>query len=186
VVKQAEKFVPILVDADVEKELCTKFGVNGFPQTIFVDLKGRQVGEVGGYVEKSVFLGQIEAAVKKIGPVKLKKAAKDLEDAGKALAKAREKKDWRATLKSVAAIEKIDHEGKTLDAAREAKQEASAEARKRVDEGKDLLKVEKRDEARKVLQKVVSEFEGLEEAAEAKTLLKELDAKAPEDGKKGG
>lgn len=185
-VKLAEKFVPILVDADVEKDLCSKFGVNGFPQTVFVDLKGKQVGEVGGYVDTSVFLGRMEAAAKKLGPVKLKKAAKDLEDAGKALAKAREKKEWRATLKAVVVIEKIDHEGAVLDAAREARKEASAEARKRVDEGKDLIKVEKKEEARRVLLKVASEFEGLDEAVEAKNLIKEMDAPPPEDGGGGG
>ena len=182
VVKLAEKFVPILVDADVEKEICSKFGANSFPRTVFVDLKGNSVGEVRGAVDKGVFLGRIEAAIKKIGPVKPKKQAKDLEDAGKALAKAREKKEWKATVKQVLVIEKINHEGTILDAAREARKEAVAEARVRIDEAKRLATAGKTDEARKILLKVASDFEGLDEAGEAKQALKAMDPPADAGG----
>ena len=182
-VKQAEKFVAILVDGDVEKSLCAKYGANGFPHTVFVDSKGKVLGEVGGYVETNIFLGRIEAAAKKAGPARPKKEAKDLEEAGKALAKAREKKEWKAVLRAVVAIEKIKHEGEILDAATEARKEAVAEARKRVDEAKDLIKADKKEEARKILQKVASEFDGLDEAKEAKDLAKELEPPPADDGK---
>jgi hypothetical protein len=179
VVKLAEKFVPILVDGDVEKDLCAKYGARGYPHTVFADPKGEAVGNVGGFVPTSTFLSKMESAVKKIGPVRLKKAAKDLEEAGQALAKARAKKEWKAILKAVAVIEKVNHEGAILDAAREARKEAAAEARKRVDEAVDLRKTGKVDDARRILLKVSSDFDGLDEAAEAKALLKEMDATPP-------
>lgn len=174
-VKLAGKFVAIIVDGDVDKDLCSKFGVKGYPQTVFVDTKGKVAGQVGGYVETSAFLSQMSAAVKKVGPVQVKKQAKDLEDAGKALAKAREKKEWKATVKQVLAIEKINHEGAILDAAREARKEAAAEARARIDEAKGLDTAGKKEEARKILLKVASDFEGLDEAGEAKQALKAMD-----------
>ena len=51
-VKLAQKFVPILVDGDVEKDLCAKYEVKGYPQTVFADARGKVLGQVGGYVEK--------------------------------------------------------------------------------------------------------------------------------------
>ena len=181
-VKLAEKFVPVIVDGDVDKEVCGKFGVNGFPHTVFLDTKGKVAGQVGGAVSADRFLASMEAAVKKIGPVKLRKEAKDLEDAGKALEKARDKKDWKGTVKAVLAIEKINHEGAILEAARTAKKEASAEAGVRLDEAKRLDGAGKKEEARRILLKVSSDFEGLEEAAAAKALLKAMDAPPPDAG----
>ena len=184
-VKLAERFVPILVDADVEKDVCAKFGARAFPHVVFADAKDKVFGDVGGSVPAKEFLQGMESAAKKLGPPRLKKAAKELEDAGRALAKARDRKEWKAVLKASAAIVKIDHEGPILDAARAARKEASAEARRRMDEAIDLRKTGKPEEARKILQKVASEFEGLDEAVEAKNLLKEMDAPPPDDGEGG-
>lgn len=182
-VKLAAKFVPVLVDGDVDKEFGTKYGVSGFPNTVFADPKGKKISFVAGAVDTKAFLAEVKAALKKVGPVALKKAAKDLEDAAQDLEKAREKKEWRPILKAVAAIEKIGHEGQALEAARKAKADAAEEAGKRLEAAKALKADGKVPEARSSLAKIASEFEGLDTAVEAKTLVKEIDAAAgPKDG----
>ena len=176
--KLAAKFVPVLVDGDVDKSFGTEYGVAGFPNTVFADPKGKKISFVTGAVDTKAFLEEIKSALKKIGHVAPKKAAKDLEDAAAALAKAREKGDWRATIKAAAAIEKINHEGTALDAARKAKADASEEGKKRIEAARALLAEGKGPEARAAAVKVATEFEGTDEAAAAKTLVKEIDAAA--------
>ncbi len=183
VVKLAEKFIPDLVDGDVDKELGKTYGASGYPHSIFADPRGKLVSKVVGAVSTPEFLDEMKSALKKIGPVQLKKAAKDLQDAAAALAKARDKGDWKGTLKAVASIEKIKHEGREMKAALAAKQAAVAEAGKRLDEAKKLREDGKRAEARSALGKIASDFEGLDVAVEAKNLAKEMDA---EDNPAGG
>jgi hypothetical protein len=178
VVKLASKFVPVLVDGDVDKEFGKEYGVSGFPNTVFADPKAKKVSFVTGAVDTKAFLEEMKSALKKIGPVAPRKAVKDLEDAAAALAKAREKGDWRATIKAAAAIEKINHEGPALDAARKAKTDASEEGKKRIEAARALLAEGKAPEARAAAVKVATEFEGTDEAAAAKALVKEIDAAA--------
>lgn len=174
--KLAEKFTPILVDGDVDKEFGKEFGVSGFPNTVFADPRGKKVAVVTGAIPTGEFLDKMKAAVKKIGPVQPKKAAKELADATEALARAREKGDWRVALKAAASIEKINHEGPGLDAARDAKKAGAEEGAKRLAAAKEQLQAGKAADARAAAAKVASDFEGTEPATEAKALLKELDA----------
>jgi len=182
VVKLAQKFVPVLVDGDVDKEFGKEYGVSGFPNTVFADPKGKKISFVVGAVPTNSFLDSLKSALKKVGPVQPKKAVKELEDAAAALAKAREKNDWKGALRAAAAIEKIKHEGPALEAARKAKADAGEESKKRLDAAKALIKDGKAPEAKKELQKIASEFEGLDAAVEAKNLLKELEGPAPGEG----
>ncbi len=178
-VKLAEKFVPILVDGDVDQEFGTTYGADGFPHTIFADAKGKELLKIAGAVPTAEFLDGMKGVVKKLGTVQLRKPARDLQEASAAMAKAREKGDWRAILKAANAVLKIDHPGKELDSAREAKAAAVVEADKRLDAAKTLLAAEKKDEARAALGKIVSEFEGLDAAAAAKKILAEPAAPPP-------
>lgn len=185
-VKLAEKFVPILVDGDVDKEFGREYGVSGFPNTVWADPRGKKVANVVGAVSTGEFFDKMKAAVKKIGPVNVKKQAKELDEAVEALAKAREKGDWRAALKQVAAIEKINHEGPGLEAARDAKKAAVEEGAKRLTAARDLQKEGKSADARTAATKVASDFAGTDPGNDAKTLLKELDeAEKPKDAAGG-
>jgi len=179
VVKTASKFVPVLVDGDVDKEFGKEYGVSGFPNTVFADPKGKKISFVTGAVPTASFFDSMKSALKKIGPVAPKKAVKELEDAAAALAKAQEKKDWRAILKASATIEKINHDGPALEAARKAKADAAEEAGKRLEAARALLKDGKAPDARAAAVKVSIEFEGTEAATAAKALVKEIDAAAP-------
>lgn len=176
--KLAAKFVPVLVDGDVDKAFGTDYGVSGFPNTVFADPKGKKVSFVTGAVDTKTFLDDLKAALKKIGPVAPRKAVKELEDAAAALAKAREKGDWKAALRAVGTIEKIQHEGPAMEAARKAKEDAGAEAKKRLEGAKELQKDGKVPEARAALVKIAVDFEGIDASAEAKELVKEIDAAA--------
>jgi hypothetical protein len=186
VLKLADKFVAILVDGDEDKEFGKDFGVSGFPNTVFADPRGKKVAVVTGAVSTGEFLDKMKAAVKKIGPVQPKKAAKELEEAVAALAKAREKGDWRAALKQVAAIEKINHEGPGLDAARDAKKFAAEEGAKRLAAAREQFQAGKSADARAAAAKVVSDFEGTEPAKEAKAFLKEIQAAEEQEKKPAG
>jgi hypothetical protein len=183
VLKLVEKFVPVLVDGAKDKEFGARFGVSGYPNTVFVDPKGNKVSVVTGYVETGRFADAVRSALKKIGSVQVRKQVKELEEASAALAKAREKSDWKAALKAAATIEKINHDGPALVDARKAKADAEEEAKKRLDAAKGLIKDGKAEEAKAALGKIASTFEGLDAAVEAKNLLKELAGPAePKDG----
>lgn len=185
-VKLAQKFVPVLVDGDEDKSLAGEYDAQGYPHSIFTDPKGKLVAKVVGAVPTAEFLDEMKGALRKIGNVPLKKAAKELEEAAAALEKARGKGDWKATLKEAAKVLKINHEGAALDAARKAKEDAAAEGKKRLDAAKEQIGAGKAAEARGTLAKIASEFEGTDAAAEAKTLLKEMDAAAADAGGKDG
>lgn len=178
--KTVEKFVPVLVDGASDKEFGTTYGVSGYPMSVFADPKGKKVDVIEGYVETPQFLDQMKAALKKIGPVQLKKAAKELQDSAAVLAKAREKNDWKGVIRAALAIEKIGHDGREMQAARDGKKAAGAEGGKRFAEAKKLKAEDKLPEARAALVKIVAEFDGLDVAVEAKKLLQEID-----DGKTG-
>ena len=79
VVEALEHYTPILVDGDTEKEVCKKFGVSGYPTTIFATTKGDQVAKVVGAVPKEKFLDEAEGAKKKARKGKPSKDFKALE-----------------------------------------------------------------------------------------------------------
>lgn len=66
----------VYVDADwgkKNKDLSSKYGVGGYPHTVFTDPEGKEVGNVGGFAPTENFLPEVEKAAK------TKKAAAFLE-----------------------------------------------------------------------------------------------------------
>ncbi len=54
----SEKTVPIKLDAEIETELATKYGIGYYPTMLFVDAEGNEIGRIVGYVEAVDFLKQ--------------------------------------------------------------------------------------------------------------------------------
>jgi hypothetical protein len=180
------RFVPVLADAEREEAFGLASGVRTFPTILLLDPRGNEAGRVEGAVFPAELAAALRAALRRIGPVSLRKGARDLAKASAAVLRAREAKEWRALLAAVARVERIGHEGPELDAARAARAEASAEAAVRLDGAKKALKAGRRDEARRTFAAIAREFEGLDEAVEARNLLLEMDGRPPKDGGKGG
>jgi hypothetical protein len=83
-------------------------------------------------------------------------------------------------------VEKIDHPGPELAAAREARKDAEAEAAGRLAAAKALVKDGKRDEARTAFRGIARTFAGLDAAVEAKNLLLEMGGPGKGDDEGGG
>ena len=175
VIKALSSFTPIIVDGDVEKEVCKKYGANGYPHTVFADAKGVSVKEVGGYVETPVFLKAIQDAAKKVKPGKPSKEFVTLTAAKADLDAALPKKQTAAALAAIAKIEKVNRPGAILDAALAAKKQLLEDGAKRLDAAKAAVKADKKDDALKDLKKLAQEYKGSDVGTEAAKLVKELE-----------
>jgi uncharacterized protein YyaL (SSP411 family) len=45
-----EKFIPVKLDAEKEEELSRRYNITGYPTTVIIDPRDREVGRVAGYL----------------------------------------------------------------------------------------------------------------------------------------
>ena len=67
VVKALGAFTPVLVDGDVEKDICKKFAAKGFPALRFVDAEGNVLGKMNGYAPPEKFMTALKPILAKAG-----------------------------------------------------------------------------------------------------------------------
>lgn len=182
-VKVLAKFTPILVDGDVEKDVCKKYGVRGYPHTLFADVKGEPAGAgISGAAPVAAFLAKAEEFAKKVKPGKPSKDFATLTAAKEELEAAQKKADVAKALAAIAKIEKVNRPGDILDAALAAKKTLLEEGRKRLDAAREAAKGDGKDAAVKDLKKLAAEFKATEIGKEAASLVREL-APPPPDTK---
>lgn len=175
VVKVLSKFTPILVDGDTEKEICRKYGVNGYPNTVFANAKGEAAGPaIVGAVPTDKFLAKAQEFAKSIKPGKPHKDFKTLTDAKAELDAATAKKDVAKSLAAIARIEKVGRPGAISDAAAAAKRTLLEEGRKRLDEARASAEGGAKEAAVKALKKLAAEYKGTDLGAEAAKAAAEL------------
>ena len=175
VVKVLSKFTPILVDGDTEKSVCEKYGIKGYPMTVFANVKGESAGPtIEGAVPKSQFLSKAEDFAKSIKAGKPSKDFKTLTDAKADLDAAQAKKDVAKSLAAIAKIEKVGRPGQILDAAVAAKKALLEEGRKKLDEAKAASAGDGKGAAVKTLKKLAADYKGTEIGDEAAKLVAEL------------
>ena len=175
VIKAVSGFTPIIVDGDTEKDICAKYGVKGYPQTVFADAKGASVKEIGGYVDTPVFLQDAQEAAKKIKPGKPSKDYATLTAAKAELDAALPKKQVAAALAAITKIEKVNRAGPILDAAVAAKKTLLEDGQKRLDAAKTAAAGDGKDAALTELRKLAADYKGTDIGTEAAKLVKELD-----------
>ena len=183
VLAAVSEFVPVIVDGDVEKEVCKKFQVTGYPHVVFLSAEEKTLGVIHGCADVKEFLAGIKAARAKLGKeialtpgyMKLLKARKDLDQA-------MGKKGYAAALGAIQAIEKIHHEGPDSLAAARAKEALSAEAKAALEDAEAKAAEGKKVEALKAFDQTAKTFKGLDEAREAAKRAEEL-RKEPEPKK---
>lgn len=187
VVKILAKFTPVIVDGDVEKDICTKYKANGFPKVVFCDVKGEAVSAVDGYVPKAEFQAKAEDAAKSIKSGKPSKEYQALVDAkadlDKALGTAGDKPgakvNVKAALQAIAKIEKLGRPGEIADAAKAAKDKLLAAGQAKLDEARTAFEAGEKDAARKTATSVASDYAGTDLADAAKKLVAEIGPAAP-------
>jgi len=59
----AQKFVSLKIDADVEKELSSRYKVVGLPTILFIDADGREIHRVVGYRPPGDFVKEMNSAL---------------------------------------------------------------------------------------------------------------------------
>ncbi len=182
VIKALANFTPILVDGDVEKDVCKTYGVTGYPHVVFADAKGKGVKTVGGYVETPVFLQAVQEASKKVKPGAPSKDYATLTSAKADLDAATAKKKVADALAAIAKIEKVNRPGPILDAAVAAKKDLLADGQKRLDAAKETAKTDK-DAALKDLRKLAQEYKGTDVGTESAKLVKDLSPPPDAGGK---
>lgn len=182
-IKALSGFTPILVDGDVEKDVCKKYGISGYPGTVFADAKGEAAGPtIVGAVPVNTFLEKAQGFAKKIKAGKPSKDYAALMAAQKALEAAQSKQKVADALAAIAKIEKVNHPGKILDDAVAAKKALLEDGRKRLDAAKAATEGDGRDAAVKDLKKIAADYKGTDLGTEAEALVKELTA--PPEGAK--
>lgn len=180
VVKLLSKFTPILIDGDVEKEITKKYGISGYPNTVFADMKGEAAGPpIRGAVPLDQFRQKAEEFAKKVKSGKPSKDYATLTSARADLEAAQAKKDVAKQLAAIARIEKVNRKGEILDAALAVKKALLEEGAKRLDAAKAAAADDATKEAAvKDLRKIAAEYKGTEIGVEAAKLVKELTAEA--------
>jgi len=63
IIKAAEKFVCIKVDADKNRELLNKSNVSGLPTIVFTDSQGKEIHRVVGYRPPAAFAEEMKKAL---------------------------------------------------------------------------------------------------------------------------
>ncbi len=175
-IKALSGFTPILVDGDTEKDITKKYGVSGYPNTLFGDAKGEAFGQpIVGAIPVSQFLQKAQDAAKKIKPGKPSKDYATLTAAKTELDAALAKKKVADALAAAAKIEKVNRPGAILDAALEAKKQLLEDGQKRLDAAKTAAAGDGKDAAVKELKKLAAEYKGTDIGTEAAKLLKELE-----------
>jgi hypothetical protein len=175
VVKALSHFTPILVDGDTEKEIVQKYGIRGYPNTLFADAKGEAAGPpVTGAVPTEQFLAKAQEFAKKVKPGKPSKDYATLTAAKAELDAATAKKDTAKALAAIAKIEKVNRPGPILDAAQAEKKTLLEAGQKRLDAAKAAAEGDGRDAALKDLRKLAAEYKGTDLGKEAADLVKEL------------
>ncbi len=174
-VKALEDFVPVIVDGDVDKDACGKFGVNGYPDTRFLDASGKELGTVGGYVEAAEFLKEVQAARAKLPKaLPLTPAYAKLLKSRQAMDKALQKKDYAAAMGDIQAIEKAKHEGPESRAAVKAREQIEAAAKEALEGAETLATDGKMKEALTAFQKAAKDFKALPEGQKASQRAAEI------------
>jgi uncharacterized protein YyaL (SSP411 family) len=176
VVKVLQKFTPIIVDGDKEKDACSKYGVSGFPKVVFADLKGEAVLSVDGYKEKKDFLATAQDAASKIKSGPKSKDLKELEAAKKDLDAAQAKGKVKAALAAIAKIEKVGGEHEIVDEAKAAKEALLTAGKAKLEEATRLKEAGDVEGARKAAAPLVSDYAGTEVGDAAKQFVASLPA----------
>lgn len=175
VIKALSGFTPILVDGDTEKDITAKYGIRGYPNTLFADAKGEAAGaSIVGAVPVDQFLAKAQDFAKKIKPGKPSKDFVTLTTAKADLDAALSKQKVADALAAVAKIEKVNRPGDILDAAVLAKKTLLDDGRKRLDAAKAAASGDGKDAALKELKKLAAEYKGTDIGAEAAKLAKEM------------
>ncbi|HNV69579.1 MAG TPA: protein disulfide isomerase family protein [Candidatus Ozemobacteraceae bacterium] len=61
----AEHLVLVSIDADANRDLVTKYGVEGFPTIVFLNANGDKIHTISGYLPLEGFLSELQEAQKK-------------------------------------------------------------------------------------------------------------------------
>ena len=179
-VKVLSKFTPILVDGDTEKSIVEKYGIKGYPNTVFANVKGEAAGPaITGAVPTPQFLAKAQDFAKSIKAGKPSKDFKTLTDAKAELDTAQFQKNVPKALAAIAKIEKVNRPGTILDEAVAAKKALLDEGRKKLDEAKAAAAGDGKDAAVKTLKKLATDYKGTEIGDEAAKLAAELAPPAP-------
>lgn len=168
-IQRLSNFVCVIVDGDTEKEVCSKNGVQGYPDVRFMTLDGKTHAQVGGFVPVDQFLAQVDAALKSIGPIRPTKAYAKILKARAKLDKAVAKEKWKDALKAIDELEACKHEGPDLTAARRVKAELGEKASALLEEARSLLESDPK-KAQALLKELAKDWKGLPAAEEAEKL----------------
>jgi thiol:disulfide interchange protein DsbD len=63
VVSRAQDFVSLMIDADAERDLSSKYRVAGLPTILFIDHAGREIHRVVGYRSAPSFVTEMDRAL---------------------------------------------------------------------------------------------------------------------------
>ncbi len=171
--KVVGSFIPVIVDGDVEKDACGKYGVQGYPTVKFLNAKGDELAGFLGAEPTGSVIGQAEKALKDNGPIKISKEYKKLLEARGKLEKALGAKKYTDALTQIEAIEKFDHKGLDFEFAQAHKAEIASIAEKRFAEAEEEAEKNK-SKAKTSFERIQKEFKGLEIAEKAAARAKEL------------
>jgi hypothetical protein len=167
----ADRFVPVVVDAEKEERFGLAHRVRTLPTILLLDADGTEAGRADGFVDAAAAADLLRDGLRRARAARPTPGALALEKQAARLDRARKAKDWHAILEAAGAIEKTGRDGPERRDAREARAEALGEATARLEEAAVRLQDGRRGDARRLLARVVRDFEGFDAAARAAEML---------------
>jgi len=77
-IQSARSFVTVQVDGDKERGLASLYRVKGYPTTVFLDRRGREIGRIVGYRDAASFAAEMARALQGREPIsEVRKAAEE-------------------------------------------------------------------------------------------------------------
>lgn len=67
IVELAKKTIPVRINAEQQRQISARYGVDRFPMILFVDKNGVVVGRIDGYVKPAEFAEQMSLVVGSVG-----------------------------------------------------------------------------------------------------------------------
>ncbi len=158
-------FIPVIVDGDTEKSVCSKFNVSGYPNLKFVSADGKVLTEARGYQNKSQFKEKLSTAYKALGKIELN--PKYLESLEKTVKHHTRKKDYRKALLAILELEKAEAQSKKIEKAKKKIEDIAAKNFERAKK----IHAKSPEQAKELLEAIRKTFVGLNEATEAANML---------------
>lgn len=165
------KFIFVEVDGDKEKGLVRKYGIEGYPSTVFIDKSEKQLGSIVGFVPADKFVQEALKAYEKVGPVVPEKELQQMTALWEKGSAAYERGEYRTAIEALSAVASSKVDAEPVGKARELLVDIARRGHELVAEARTLSNDGRYAEAIPQLKSLIEQFAGTSVSKDAQEVL---------------